>query len=140
MKNVIYFLLLATLVSCKKNDDPPAACGIFPLALGNSWVYTNTSYDSTGTVTGTKTSTVNLKTNSTYNGNVYFNIDSVDYPVRNKDCNTLSFYNPVTGTEIDVKNTYSQNDTVINDFPYSATNRGIRILGNKDRTTIDGHD
>lgn len=151
MKIFIYSLLFTVLLSCQKSTTPPpdtstppatvADCGLFPLKLGNSWVYNTTMYDqNTGVASSTITNSVKLETVNTYNGIEYFNVDSFEYPIRNKDCNTLALYNPTTNKEINVTNNYSGNDSVIYDLRYSETTRGVKILANKDRVKVGSYD
>jgi len=146
MKHLLFFALIVTVFSCQKEyviSNPETVCKAYPLAIGNSWVYKSTYYNSRRTVDSVKTQTVKLKDTKNYIGNKYFIIDSFYFPLRSKDCNTIGLFDGNTNTEINLINNGATNDSEIYKYTYSGPpencHYGTRILVNKDRVTINGY-
>lgn len=143
MKQIVGVLAIFALFSCSKSDDTGSDCGIYPLKLGNYWVFKNTYYNASGGIDSTKNSVVRLQNTTTYSGRSYFTIDSFYYPLRNKNCDTLVLLNKNTNTEINVVATGQSNDSLIYNLPHGTGTpdcRGVRIFSNKDRTVVGGYD
>lgn len=137
-------LVILVLFGCKKENSNSNDCsGIYPLKVGNIWAYKASYISADGKVDSSKTLTTRLKSTTTVNGADYFAIDSLDFLLRNSDCNTLSLYHPNSNKEFNVTTKVTTNDTLV----YSLESnqgllncRGVKVLLNKDRTVINGKD
>src|SRR5437588_10071638 len=79
MKNFIAVLLIIFLFSaCKSGGGSGPVSGsiqnLFPLAIGNQWVYGVTEYRSDGTAKGTEYDTVRIVGSTTFQGNTAYQV------------------------------------------------------------------
>ncbi|MDB5033344.1 MAG: hypothetical protein JWQ98_585 [Chlorobi bacterium] len=128
MMALLAFGAVMAISGCSSSSPSSPGTGnpsgkLIPLALGNQWLYTSTTYDSTGAVTGTKTDTTRVSADTLIRGErfFFFNDDHATPTANRSDgiyywdiaSGTARIYMRIPGTVGDVYERGNQRYTLI---------------------------
>ena len=135
-KYFLVVLVIASFISCKKNEDTPAASsGNFK--LGTAWVYKYTDYDASGAIVSTATITLTITGQQTISGESWWVATGAGSPsyIRKTAAGYYTIKNSVSQLQFKVpavlndtwRVTYSNAAGDYSDFKIIAVNQNVIV-------------